>query len=146
MKRTGFGSRSSRGWMLIDLAAGMIVLVTAFWAVAMFAVRERGLVDGLRRSAAINALLVEQVERLRAQPFSTLTVKADQPVPLGDLSDRRLRGVTCRVDIEPYRPGTPDLLRITVRAIWQPPLQPDGTPAVRSRTALIARRHYEEGR
>lgn len=132
--------------MLLDVLAAIAVLATAFAAVVLFAVRERVLVDSLRRSAAMDAALTEGIERLRARPFASLRVGADQPVTLEGLDDRLLDGVVCRLDVEPYRPDTPDLLRVTVRVIWQPPFPVDGPPVVRSRTTFVARRTYEEGR
>lgn len=145
MNRCTPDDRSTAGWLLIDTLVGVLMLVIMFWTVGLFALRERELVDQRRRVAAMDALLAEQIERLRARPFASLRLGKDQPISLEGLDERLLRDVTCRLDIAPYRPDTPDLLAVTVRVTWTPGHRYVAKPLTRSMTTLVARRDYGEG-
>ena len=143
MKTRASKSRSVAGWMLIDVSVAMFLLVVAFWATAHFAVQERGMTDALRSRAAVENLLTAELERVRGQPFSALQVEKDQPLGLEAYDARLLRDVTAVLDVERYRPDAPDLLKVTVRVVWR---TGPATSIVRSRSILLARRDYEEGR
>ena len=134
------------GWVIIDALIGVLMLVLVFWSVALFAVRERQIVEQVRRTSAMEALAVEQLERLKAGQIASLKIGRDQAVEVSGLDDRLMRDVTCRFDVEPYRPDHRDLLKLTVRVIWMPGNRDVKVPLVRSLSTLVARRRCEGDR
>lgn len=111
-------SRSTQGFQLIELmCATFIVTAGLFGMMQMY-------IHGLRNIRAVNEyetaqiVLGNEMETLRALPFSKLLIGMEQPFRSYTPNMERMHLATGKVDIEALAGGPDRLLKVTVRLQW----------------------------